>query len=255
MRYLGLSGPIAVAHRGGGLENVENSLSAFQHAMNLGYQVLETDVHASADGVLVVMHDPDLTKTCGQPVQIAENSWSFLSTLRMNNGDRLLRLEELVEAAPAPIRLNIDPKSDAAVQPLSRLLTQHPDLVTRVCLGSFSAQRLKALRAAHPEIPTSLGASEIAQFFLACKLRVRTRLPSSVVALQIPERRKGVQLVSQQFINFAHDMGVDVHVWTVNTEDDMHRLLDLGVDAIITDRPTTLKQVLVERGSWRPNQP
>ncbi len=251
MRYLGLSTPLAVAHRGGGAENLENSESAFRHAVGLGYRVIETDVHATADGVLAISHDPQLSRTAASGAEIAQTDWATLSTIRLRNGDRILRLEELAEIVGDAVCLNIDPKSDAAVRPLIEFLQTRPDLASRVCIGSFETKRLKAVRTAMPEVATSLGGTEIRALVVASRSRIKWPRRIPAVAAQVPEMARGVRIITQQFVDYAHDIGLDVHVWTVNAEQDMHRLFDLGVDGLITDRPTTLREVLEARGQWR----
>ena len=251
MGYLGLKSPFAVAHRGGGAENVENSPTAFQHALHLGYQVLETDVHSSADGVLVVCHDPVLTRTSEAGHEIAKTDWATLSQVRLNNGDKLMRLEDLADMLGAETRLNIDPKSDASVGPLIRFLELRPEIQERVCLGSFETARLKLLRQALPRVVTSMGRSEIRTLVLSARSRIKWPRRSAAIAAQVPEVARDVRIVTQQFVDYSHDIGLDVHVWTVNSEQDMHRLYDMGVDALITDRPTTLREVLEARVQWR----
>lgn len=251
MVYLGLESPFAIAHRGGGAENLENSETAFRHALALGYSVLETDVHASSDGVLAVCHDPHLTRTAESGFEIAQTDWQTLSQVRLRNGDRLLRIEELLEIVDSETRLNIDPKSDASVAPLISLLEKKPELQERVCLGSFETSRLKALRKALPRVATSLGGTEIRALVIAARSRIRWPRRSVAIAAQVPEIARGVRIVTQQFVDYSHDIGLDVHVWTVNAEQDMHRFYDMGVDALITDRPTTLREVLEARGQWR----
>lgn len=251
MGYLGLQSPFAVAHRGGGAENLENSPTAFQHALSLGYQVLETDVHASSDGVLVVCHDPHLTRTAESGFEIAQTDWAVLSQVQLRNGDKVMRLEELVEMLGPETRLNIDPKSDASVGPLVKLLESYPWLQERVCLGSFETARLKSLRKALPRVATSLGSSEIRALVISARSRIKWPRRSTAIAAQVPEVARDVRIVTPQFVDYSHDIGLDVHVWTVNAEQDMHRLYDMGVDALITDRPTTLRDVLEARGQWR----
>lgn len=251
MAYLGLPTPLAVAHRGGGAENLENSETAFRHAVALGYSVIETDVHATSDGVLAISHDPQLTRTAAVGHEIAHTDWATLAGLKLRNGDRILRLEELVEITGDSVCLNIDPKSDAAVAPLVDFLKRRPDLMQRVCVGSFETKRLKAIRAALPELATSLGGTEIRSLVVASRSRIKWPRRTQAVAAQVPEMARGVRIITQQFVDYAHDIGLDVHVWTVNAEQDMHRLYDLGVDGLITDRPTTLREVLEARGQWR----
>lgn len=252
MGYLGLTGPFGIIHRGGTDEHVENTLPAFQRALDLGFSVLETDLQATRDNVLVVSHDANLSRVSGIDVDITSVDFSELSELTAESMAPALRFEELLDTLPSDIRLNIDPKSDQVVVPLIRLFSQRPDLIERVCVGSFKAERLRLLRSSVRHLKTSLGVTEMRNFFLMHKARIGSRrfLPQGVIAVQIPEKFRSLQLVTRKFTEYVHDHDLDVHVWTVNEPHDMHRLYDLGVDAVMTDRPLALRSVLQQRGLW-----
>lgn len=254
MGYLGLDGPLGIAHRGGSHEHLENSPSAFHHAIDLGYVVIETDLQVTSDGVLVLMHDSNLARTTGTKAAVSSLSWSELSTIRLRNGEPIWRLEQLFESAPTGLRLNLDPKTDRVVDPLIAFLRSRPELLPRVCLGSFETRRLVKLRQAVPGIASSLGSAELRSLLLALRTGARRWRGPSVVAAQVPEKAYGLRIVSRQFVDFAHELGLDVQVWTVDDPAQMHQLYDLGVDAVMTDRPTVLKQVLIDRGSWSSGQ-
>jgi glycerophosphoryl diester phosphodiesterase len=248
--YLDWPGPIPFAHRGGASEAPENTLRAFRHAVDLGYRHLETDVHATRDGALVAFHDPDLTRTCGVERSIGDLTVSELATLRVDGREPIPTMEELVDAFPN-VRWNIDCKSDAATSALVDLV-RRAGLLDRVCLGSFSGPRLAKLRALlGPGLLTCMSPSEVA------RLRIAGRTPMTAVTVaQVPVRHSipyapcDVTVVTERFVRAAHRNGVAVHVWTIDEPGEMHRLLDLGVDGIMTDRPETLRDVLVERGEW-----
>ena len=251
--YLGLTGQYGVAHRGGALEHLENSPSAFQNAIELGYPVIETDVQATADGVLAVTHDADLVRTAGDRRRVARLTWQQLSTMRLLNGERPLRLEELLELSGG-VRLNLDPKTNASLPPLIRLLKARPKLKSRVCIGSFDALRLHRFRSQLPGFATGLGFTEVRRLVLAAKTRTRFKFPDSVVAAQVPVKAFGVRIVTQGFVDFVKSHGRHVQVWTVDDEQEMRQLLNLGVNAVMTDRPTALKSVMEDLGNWQPAQ-
>ena len=249
--YLDHPGPIALAHRGGTDAATENSMEAFTHAVEtLGYRYLETDAHLTRDGVLVAFHDDRLDRVTEQTGMIAELSWPQLSDVRLANGERIVRLEDLLAAWP-DVRLNIDPKTDAAAESLPALLTRVGFGLDRLCVGAFSDRRLARLRAAlGPKLCTSMGPFDV----------LRLRLSSwglprfggfAAACCQVPVADKGITVTDAAFIKKAHTLGLKVHVWTINEESEMHRLLDLGVDGLITDRPATLKGVLESRRQWR----
>ena len=243
--------PFGIAHRGGSQENLENSPSSFMHALSLGFDVLETDVHATSDGVLVIMHDPSLARTSTIKKQVSELTWKQISNYRLRNDEPILRLEQLIDVAGPDTKFNIDPKSDSAVTPLINFLKADEAAASRICVASFSTDRLVKIRAALPHISTSLGATEIRSFTFASRSRHGRWTGPQVAAVQVPEKAFGLRLVTQQFVDFAHSLDMQVHVWTIDNENDMNRLYDLGVDAVITDRPTALKEVLIQRGHWR----
>jgi len=240
--YLDWPAPIAFAHRGGGLEQPENTMRAFGAAVAMGYRYLETDVQLTADGVLVVFHDDELGRTCGRPGRVAELPWREVETARVAGTEPIPTFDELLDAWPE-IRVNVDCKIDAAAEPLLAALRRH-DALDRVCVASFSDRRLRALRrAGGPKLCTSSAAGELAVLWASGR-------NVGGLAAQVPERRRGLAVVTPRFLARSHRHGMPVHVWTVDDRADMERLLDAGVDGIMTDRPSTLREVLVERGQW-----
>ncbi|MEE6273394.1 glycerophosphodiester phosphodiesterase [Georgenia sp. MJ206] len=266
--YLDQPGPIALAHRGGGAETPENSRAAVEGTLALGYRYLETDVRATADGVVVLHHDARLERTTDGEGPISARTWADVARLRDASGRRPVRLDEVL-ADFGGLRLNIDAKDDGVVAPLLRVIDE-AGAHERVCLASFSDARLRRIRTATGgAVATSLGQAECARLVLAARGRgrlagtlaragaLRWGVPvpdgppaARAVCVQVPERYRGVPVVTPRFLALAHRLGLAVHVWTVDDAADMHRLLDLGVDGLVTDRPTTLRAVLRERGQW-----
>lgn len=245
--YLDHTGPIAFAHRGGGLERPENSLAAFAHAVELGYRYIETDVQLTRDGRLVVFHDERLERLTDGEGAVADLPWSVVAQARIAGTEPIPLLDEVLERWP-DIRFNIDPKSDTAVPALAASLRRHGAL-GRVCVGSFSGRRLSRLRAAlGPDLCHSAGPAGVARLWLAALGLPLS--PPDVQCLQVPRRHHGIPVVTPRFIARAHACGLPVHVWTVDEEAAMETLLDLGVDGLITDRPTLLRAVLRRRGLW-----
>jgi len=241
--------PIAFAHRGGASEAPENTMPAFQRAVDLGYIYLETDVHATADGVLLAFHDDDLSRTCGKDGLISELDYAEVKSARVNGLEPIPLLEDLLVAFPAA-HINIDCKSDQALQPLINRLAKG-DIFDRVCIGSFSDKRLNELRSRFGgRLCTSMGPRDVAKLRLGSWLN-RERKFTNIHAAQVPTSQGGLTIVNQSFVRAAHDAEIQVHVWTIDDEAEMTRLLDLGVDGIMTDRPETLKKVLIERNAWR----
>jgi glycerophosphoryl diester phosphodiesterase len=245
--FLDHPGPIPFAHRGGASEAPENSLPAFQHAVDLGFRYLETDVHATADGVLVAFHDDVLDRVTDRSGRIAELPWSEVSQARIEGREPIPLLEDVLTTWPG-VRVNIDPKEDSSVGPLIEVL-RRTDAVDRVCVASFSDARTDRARdALGPELCTGMGPEELLGLLRAFEGEAVTFRSQ---AAQIPPvDHTGHDLASPDLIRVAHEHGIVVHVWTIDDPDEMHRLLDLGVDGIMTDRPAVLREVLEARGIW-----
>jgi glycerophosphoryl diester phosphodiesterase len=252
--YFDAPTPIGLAHRGGAKLaanlHLENTLSAFRRAVGLGYRYLETDVHATVDGVLLAFHDSRLDRVTDTPGRIAELPWATVRAARINGAEPIPLLSELLEEFPG-VRINIDVKAPGAIAPLADVVRRH-DAFDRVCVGSFSDRRLRAVRRLlGPGLATSAGPAEVAALRFAPE-RVTRWLRSPALALQVPTgqvvRGRRVELVTEDLVQRAHGAGKHVHVWTIDDAEEMHRLLDLGVDGIVSDRIDTLAAVLAERG-------
>ncbi len=241
--FLDWPGPIPFAHRGGASEHPENTMPAFRHAVDLGYTYLETDVHATSDGVLVAFHDPDLSRTCDRVGSIHELTWQEISTARVAGTEPIPRLDDLLEEFP-DARINIDCKADRAVDPLVESLRRH-DVLDRVCIGSFSDRRLRRIRAEFGErLCSSFGPLQVAGLIAA------GRVPWGGQIAQVPPQWGRIQVVTERTIRRARRHGFQVHVCTIDDRAEIDRLLDLGVDGIMTDRPAVLKTALQERDAW-----
>ena len=247
--FLDHPGPIPFAHRGGASEAPENSLPAFQHAIDLGYRYLETDVHATADGVLVAFHDDVLDRVTEHRGRIDELTWAEVSEARIDGREPIPLLEDILTTWP-DVRVNIDPKADSSVGPLIEVL-RRTDAIHRVCVGSFSDERIDGVRdALGPELCTGMGPDEFVGLIRAFQGEDVTFRSQ---AAQIPPRdHQDRPLASAELVEVAHAHGIVVHVWTIDDPDEMRSLLDAGVDGIMTDRPAVLREVFEERGIWYP---
>ncbi|MFI1002315.1 glycerophosphodiester phosphodiesterase [Streptomyces galbus] len=246
--YLDHPGPIPFAHRGGAADGLENTAAQFRRAVEAGYRYLETDVHATRDGKLVAFHDATLDRVTDGAGRIADLLWSEVRHARVAGREPVPLFEELLEAFPEA-RWNVDVKAEPALHPLLNLIGR-ANAWDRVCVGSFSEERVvRAQRLAGPRLATSYGTRGV----LGLRLRswgVPAAPRRSAVAAQVPESQSGVRVVDARFVRAAHARGLQVHVWTVNEPERMHRLLDLGVDGIMTDHIDTLRKVMEERGAW-----
>ena len=249
--YLDHPGPIPFAHRGGASEHPENTMAAFESAVAMGYRYLETDVHATADGVVVAFHDHVLDRVTDRTGRIADLPWSAVNRARVGGRDDqgVPRLEDVL-GTWSQVRVNIDAKSDAAVAPLIEVL-RHTEAFDRVCVAAFSDRRLARFRRlTGGQVCTSMGPGEIARLRLASWGGVNGAGPIGGACAQVPVRYGRVRVVDGRFLAAAHRAGLPVHVWTIDDPVEMNLLLDLGVDGIMTDRPAVLKEELQRRGRW-----
>lgn len=246
--FLDRPAPLAFAHRGGAADGLENTVTAFRRAADLGYVYMETDVHTTSDGTLLAFHDTTLDRVTDGAGRIADLPWSEVRQARVGGAEPIPRFEELLEALPAA-RWNVDVKSESALLPLLGLI-RRTGAWDRVCVGSFSERRVRrAQRLGGPRLATSLGtAGALALRLRAYGLPVAPR--RSALCAQVPEHHGRVRVVDAAFVRAAHRRGLQVHVWTVNEAARMERLLDLGVDGIMTDHTGTLREVLQHRGQW-----
>ena len=222
-------------------------MPAFQGAVDLGFRYIETDVHATADGVLVAFHDDRLDRVTDRKGKISELLWTDVSQALVDSKEPIPRFRELL-ASFSDLKINIDPKADNAVAPLMDELREF-DALGRVCIGSFSDARLKAFYDAFgSEVCLSMGPIEVAKARLSSfgfpirNFRAR--------AAQVPVRQGPLRVVDARFVARMHSLGIAVHCWTIDDPSEMRRLLDLGVDGIMTDLPEVLLAVLRERDLW-----
>jgi len=248
--FLEHDGPLAIAHRGGAVDGRENSMAAFARAVELGYRYLETDVQVTADEVLVVFHDDRLDRVTDRPGEIGSLTWREVGAARIGGTDPIPLFAEVLASWP-DVCVNVDPKSDRSVGPLVRTI-RGAGALDRVCVGSFSDHRLRRARAAlGPRLCTSMGPGEVLRLRLAAwGLVPRSAVPSGPACAQIPVRRGVVPLAERRMLSCAHELGLPVHVWTVNDPVQMHDLLELGVDGIVSDDIVALRAVLRDRGEW-----
>ena len=241
-----------MAHRGGAIEHLENTLPAFQACVDMGYRYLETDVRVTADGVLAVFHDPTLERVTDRTGRIDTLPWSEVSTARIGGREPILRLEDLLGAWP-DVRFNLDIKAAGVLAPLVRTV-RRLKVADRICLASFSDARIAAARRLlGPAVCTALGPRGVAALRLSSyspRAAGLVRIQAGVA--QVPLQLGGRALVDERFLAAAHARDLQVHVWTVDTEEEATSMLELGVDGLMTDRPAMLRELLEKRGQWTP---
>jgi glycerophosphoryl diester phosphodiesterase len=269
---------IAFAHQGGSFEGPSSTLAAIAHALDVGATAIELDVHATKDRHIVVSHDATIDRTTNHEGFIAQMSLEELShvdnaywwidgdvvTPGRKPGEYLLRgrapddrhyavatLEEVATAFPG-VLLNLDIKgTEPFFEPYEALLAQELrrlELEGRVIVASFHDDAIQRFRVLAPQVATSAATNETAAFFFS---HLEVPIVPPVAAFQVPARYGEIDVVTESFIEAAHTAGVAVHVWTINDVEEMVRLLDLGVDGLVSDRPTVLAALLKERGyTW-----
>jgi glycerophosphoryl diester phosphodiesterase len=255
--------PVNLAHRGASALAPENTIKAFRLAVEAGTGGLELDVHMTRDGHIVVIHDATVDRTTSGTGAVSEMNLNELRKLDAGHnfspdggptrpyrgrGVRVPTLKEVLEEFPA-VAVNIDIKvgSPGIEESVLRILreTKASERVLVVSTSHAVVKRFRKVSGGH----VSTGASkwEIGVFYLLSRLRLERLVRPAYDALQVPLRHRGIPLVTQRFLKAAHASGVRVDVWTINQTDEMRRLLDFGVDVIMTDRPGTLAEVLENR--------
>jgi glycerophosphoryl diester phosphodiesterase len=250
----------AYAHRGGALYppnlHRENTRHAFQQAVGLGYRYLETDVHATADRVLVAFHDDVLDRVTDRTGQIAQLPYAEVARARIGGLDPIPQLSELLSAFP-DARFNIDAKSDASVDPLAVAIAEH-QAYERVCVSSFSLARLHRLRRLlGPRVASAASSAGVAvnRFVPWLTWALNSAAPVLQLPVAYPFRGRMVTVLTPALVRAVHRSGKRVQIWTVDDSQTMERLIELGVDGIFTDRIDVLKDVLLQRGLWTEPDP
>lgn len=236
-RILAHRGLVTNAMRDEGI--AENTIAAFVAAHAAGATFIESDCHLTSDGEVVLFHDDRLDRVAGVPQAIADVTLAELESVMSTRGG-LSTLAQALTAFPDS-RFNIDVKADGAAEKAGRIIAQHAH---RVLLTSFSDRRrriaLRAARTAAGSPATAPGRATIVGLVIATRIApirwLIRRLLRGIDALQIPERQGRLTVLTPRLIRAAHEAGVEVHVWTVNDEQDMRRLVGMGVDGIVTDR-------------------
>ncbi len=252
--------PVAIAHRGSRHLWPENTMESFGGAVDLGYRFLETDIHVTADDIVVCFHDDTVDRTTDGSGAVRSMSFDQLAVLDAGfrhqldlrypfrgNDVRVPTLEEAVTSFPEASFI-VDLKGEGIVGPLAALI-ERLSLHDRLIVGSFSDRRLEEFRVASGgRVPISSGPILSRRWLLSSRVGRAPGGHASV--LQLPVQTRGVRVVDRRLVDTAHERGLQVHVWTVNDPGEMESLLEIGVDGIITDRPDLLKEVLMARGEW-----
>jgi glycerophosphoryl diester phosphodiesterase len=248
--------PVGFAHRGADVHR-ENTLAAFEAAVDAGFGHLELDVQTTRDGVLVCFHDDTLDRVTTGRGRIADHTWAELQDVR-TGGEPLLPFEDLLRRWD-DVRLNVDLKGRDSTQEMVRLVAEH-DAWDRVLFASFDDARRRHVRRAiaaagygDRRVAFSGGQAAIAALVALGPLglaKVLARWAMDIDCLQVPVAHRGIPVVTPGFVRRAHTAGLAVHVWVIDEAEEMERLLEMGVDGIMTDRADVLAEVFTRRGIW-----
>lgn len=238
--YLNQSGVSISAHRGGSEEAPENTLESFSYAIGLGSSYIETDVQLSADGIPYIFHDDDLSRLLNMEVKFNSLHSDQIEKLKLFESYQIPKLETALTQFPNAL-FQIDLKTDEVALPAMKVI-ESLNAFDRICIASFSSNRLQKVRKKFPDTCLSMGPKEILKLLLASFGLYNKTIYGD--CLQVPIYHYGIKLVTRRFVKYVQSIGLKIHVWTINDENTMRKLIDLGVDGIITDRPKLLKEVL-----------
>ena len=222
-------------HRGDTSIFLENTIEAFQSAISLGYQYLETDLRETSDGKIITFHDPNLKRITGANITISETKFSDIRMRRLPSREIIPTIDELLEEFPDSF-FNMDLKVNQIEEKVLKKINSH-NALERVCLGSFNSKVIKKINSLEPKILTSMGISQVIMYKFFQKKNISK-------LIQIPTRWSGIKVITKKFIDRLHNDGLKVHVWTINKEKEMQSLIDLGVDGIMTDNASGLIKVM-----------
>jgi len=250
---------LVVAHRGGRNLWPENTLYAFENAAYLGVDVLEMDVHSTKDDVIIVMHDRTVDRTTNGTGLIQEFSLDELQALDAgydwtrddgatypfrNQGIVVPTLEDIFVSLPdKTMNIEIKQSQPSIIQPLCEMIRFH-GMTEQVLVASFDMDTIQDFRTTCPEVATTSGEDEVRMLYGLSLVYMGRMYNPAAEAVQVPEYWDETHVLTFRFINAAHSRNMDVHVWTINDLDEMQRMLDLGVDGIITDNPDQLLTLL-----------
>ena len=261
-RYLEGPRPRLFAHRGASGTHPENTLEAFAAGLAAGAERLELDVHATADGHVVVLHDAALERTTDGSGPVRERTLAELRALDAGHafttadgrhpwrgrGIRVPTLDELLAAHPGvPLNIEVKQEEPAIEEAVLASLDRH-GARAQTLLAAEHASIMTRIRAAAPDVLTSCSAAEAAEFVFRLRDGQLAGWTTPAIALQVPPRYGDIDIVTPESVAAAHALGLEVHVWTINDAAEMGTLLDLGADAIMTDVPAVAMDVLRRRG-------
>ena len=244
--YLNYNGLAVMAHRGGSLEAPENTIESFKYAIEIGSDIIETDIQLSSDGVPYIFHDDDLKRIPGIEKNFNDLLASEIDELNIFGDFKIPTLEETLKQFP-DTKFQIDFKTDEVVDPAIEIINKLPHVKKNLCIASFSSQRLQKIKSKLSDVTCSMGPHEVLKLLLKSFGIYRGEVGGD--CLQIPIYRYGIKIVTKRFVDFCKRENIKISVWTINSTEEMDYLIDLDVDGIITDKPKALINLLASRNT------
>jgi len=244
--YLNYNGLAVMAHRGGSLEAPENTIESFKYAIEIGSDIIETDIQLSSDGVPYIFHDDDLKRIPGIEKDFNDLLASEIDELNIFGDFKIPTLEETLKQFP-DTKFQIDFKTDEVVDPAIEIINKLPHVKKNLCVASFSSQRLQKIKSKLSDVTYSMGPHEVLKLLLKSFGIYRGEVGGD--CLQIPIYRYGIKIVTKRFVDFCKRENIKISVWTINSTEEMDYLIDLDVDGIITDKPKALINLLASRNT------
>lgn len=244
--YLNYNGLAVMAHRGGSLEAPENTIESFKYAIEIGSDIIETDIQLSSDGVPYIFHDDDLKRIPGIEKDFNDLLASEIDELNIFGDFKIPTLEETLKQFP-DTKFQIDFKTDEVVDPAIEIINKFPHIKKNLCVASFSSQRLQKIKSKLSDVTYSMGPHEVFKLLLKSFGIYRGEVGGD--CLQIPIYRYGIKIVTKRFVDFCKRENIKISVWTINSTEEMDYLIDLDVDGIITDKPKALINLLASRNT------
>ena len=247
LEYMNSSNIVPIAHRGASLAAAENTFESFRKAFDLGYRVIETDIHSSKDGTAYIFHDNTLERLTGESLKISDLKDVDIDDLKVNKSSIIPRLSNVFEEFPEGL-FNLDAKTWEATIPITNTIKKM-GCSSRVCIGSFNDKRIDAIiRELGLETCHSMGTSNVIKFYLGAQLGIEQHFTAQCI--QLPVKQFGISLVTQTILRHARKLGIKIHFWTINNPKVMQKLLELNVDGIMTDDCVLLKKTMEEKHKW-----
>ena len=222
-------------HRGDASSYIENTLEAFKSAETLGYKYIETDLRETKDGKIITFHDANIKRITGSNITINRSSLSDIRMRRLPKNETIPTIDEVLEELPDSY-FNIDLKVYNMEEKVLKKIKSHHAL-DRICLGSFNSKTIKKINVLEPKIITSMGLAQVVKYKFF-------NIKSNSKLIQIPISWNGIKVITKRFIEKLHNDNFKVHVWTINKEKEMQRLIDMGVDGIMTDNAIGLMNAM-----------